>query len=119
MPPAVVSLMGRSCTAFMPAEAAQSTNERKSPKSPMPKLPAERSENTGITTPAPRQGARAMRGASSLAMTVAPASGESGRKRRLSPSSQRINSGRRSSVNTYLYSNPAAAVFRSSAKENS
>ena len=119
MPPAVVSLMGSSCTAFMPTEAAQSTNDCKSPKSPMPKLPAERSENTGITTPAPRQGASFMSGASSLAMTVAPASGERGWKRRLSPSSQRINSGRRSSVNTYLYSNPAAAALKSSAKEYS
>jgi len=50
----VVSFMGSVWMMHCPVFLAQSINRRKSRRSPVPKLLSERSENTGITEPAPR-----------------------------------------------------------------
>ena len=49
-----VSLIGRICTACCPVFSAHEIKVFKSPKSPVPQLPFERSETTGIAVPAMR-----------------------------------------------------------------
>ncbi len=57
---------GVSVSCFRPVAAAQSTMSFRSANSPTPKLRSERSENTGIATPAPRHAGRSKRGATSF-----------------------------------------------------
>ena len=51
----VVSLIGSICTTFCFVADAHVMNVFRSPKSPTPKLPSERSENTGMAHPATRK----------------------------------------------------------------
>ena len=65
-------MIGNNCTACCPVSAAQSINDFKSPKSPVPQLPSERMENNGIAHPAIFWGGRLKNTSVSIGRYVSP-----------------------------------------------
>ncbi len=105
----VESFTGSSCSTSCPVLATQSTIRRRSPKSPTPKLPSERSEKTGTTVPAARHGAKGKRASASSQTTASPLSMWGKRNVRLAPSSQRSPAALSPPTATNLYSNSPEA----------